>query len=115
VRWRLFCCGGVSDCVCGGSSGPPCCVVGVTVARPASRVLVLDSASHASRLCGLRLRTRTHSRTRAHDHDGPQGLPDGHLSVGDEWRCLLVERGDGALGRLALEEGAPEVLTHHRQ
>jgi len=53
---------GLSLTVCGGgSSGDPSCVEGVTVARPVSRVLVLDSARHASRLCGLRSRIRTHS------------------------------------------------------
>jgi len=54
--------------VCVGvASGPPflCCRCG-RCARCAFpfRVLVLDSASHASRLCGLRSRTRTHSHTR---------------------------------------------------
>jgi len=70
--WRL------SDCVCGGRLWAPflCCRCG-RCARCAFpfRVLVLDSASHASRLCGLRPRTRTHShirtRTRARRHSWP--------------------------------------------
>ena len=72
---RAFgCC--LSDCVCGGRLWAPfLCFRCGRCARCAFpfRVLVLDSASHASRLCSLRSRTRTHShtRTRARRHSWP--------------------------------------------
>jgi len=45
-----------------------------TVARPVSRVPVLDSARHASRLCGAHVLAHTRALAHAHEHDGPRGL-----------------------------------------